>query len=302
MNTRILNNQEFSLNKNIRNISNSIQNEIKDNEENIKLVNYFSLYEGKDILFNDKEYFCLVFQELLENAVKFTKNGTIECGYIHPNDGKIIFYIKDTGIGMSVDEQREAFSKFNFSVSTNGKTNLSGIGVGLAICRNLITKMGGNIWLTSNENEGTTVYFYLDYDMSVFSESQNILHQTEINIIKQKSILIIDEDLGSQKFIMQTLKKYNIKAKIMPNYQFYNKFRETNSEFDLIIFDYNSGFEEFINDNKAKLLENWVSLIILTRGILEEKINQDLKGLRYTVLYKPIKLPEMIDALIEYSK
>jgi DNA-binding NtrC family response regulator len=162
--------------------------------------------------------------------------------------------------------------------------------------------MGGNIWLTTNENEGTTVYFYLDYDMSVFNESQTILHQTEIDIIKQKSILIIDEDIGNQKHIIQKLEKYSIKAKTMPNYQFYNKFGESNKKFDLIFFDYNSGFEEFLKENRLKLLGDNTFLIIMTTTNLEEKIINELKGFRFTIIYKPIKLQEMITSLIEYSK
>ena len=298
-NTRILNNQEFSLNTQIRKITSEMQSEIKEKGYNIKLVNYFSLSEGKDILFNDKEYFSLVFRELLDNAIRFTPNGIIECGYTHPNEGKIIFYIKDTGVGMSTDEQREAFNKFNFQSRADKKNIKSGIGIGLATCRNLIIKMGGNIWLSSNVGEGTTVYFYLDYDMSVFNESENLLHKTDIDIIKQKDILIIDEDMGSQKFIIQTLKKYNIPAKAMPNYQFYNKYSEFNDDFDLIFFEYNSGFDEFFTQNKTQLLNHKISLIIMTRTILDENVISELKGVRYTVIYKPIKVQKLIQALLE---
>ncbi len=299
--TRILNNQEFSLNKCIRKITNSMQVVIKERNQNIKLINYFSLSEGKDILFNDKEYFSLVFQEILGNAVKFTQNGIIECGYTHPNDGKTIFYIKDTGIGMNQDEQREAFNKFNFLVRSDKKSNNSGIGVGLAICRNLISKMGGNIWLTSTENEGTTVFFYLDYDMSVFNETQTMLHISDIDNIKQKNLLIIDEDLGSQKFIIQTLRKYNIDVKTMPNYQFYHKYKNPGKQYDFIFFDYNSGFEEFIQNHKKEIIEQKISLVIMTRTILDEDITNKIKGIKYTILYKPIKLQDLINALVNYS-
>ncbi len=300
-NTRILNNQEFSLNKCIRKITNSMQVMIKERNQNIKLINYFSLSEGKDILFNDKDYFALVFQEILGNAIKFTQSGIIECGYTHPNDGKIIFYIKDTGVGMNQDEQREAFNKFNFGARSDKKSNNSGIGVGLAICRNLISKMGGNIWLTSTENEGTTVFFYLDYDMSVFNETQTMLHISDIDNIKQKHLLIIDEDLGSQKFIIQTLSKYNIDVKTMPNYQFYHKYNNPGKQYDFIFFDYNSGFEEFIQNHKKEIIEQKISLVIMTRTILDEDITNKIKGIKYTILYKPIKLQDLINALVNYS-
>lgn len=297
-NTIILTNQQFSLNKCIREITNDMQNEIKEKGKKIKLVNYFSLSEEKDVLFNDREYFCLVFQELLENAVKFTQSGTVECGYTHPNDGKIIFYIKDSGSGMSLEEQRVAFNKINHKLNSTNKSNLPGIGIGLAICRNLVSKMGGNIWLISKKNEGTTAHFYLDYDMSVFNESLTMLQQSDINILKKKNILIIDEDMGNIKFIIQTLKKYSITAKTMPNYQSYGKYGESDKQFDLIILDYSSGFEEFLKENRLKFIGDNVSLIIMTRTNLKEDIINELKGIRYSIIYKPIKLHELLHAII----
>ncbi len=301
-NTRILNNQEFSVNNQIRKIINLTQQANQEKGLNLKIVNYFSLSEGKDVLFNDKDYFCLVFQELLDNAVKFTQNGVIECGYTHPNDGKIIFYIKDNGIGMSAEEQRLAFNKFNNKYNSNLKTSLPGIGIGLAICRNIITKMGGNIWLTSNEKQGTTVYFYLDYDMSIFNETQSAPHQSDISRIQKKNILIIDEDMGSQKYISQALTRYNIKARTMPNYQFYKKYRDTNKEFDFIFIDNESGFEDFYHDHLDMLKEHKVSLVIMTRVIIDGEITSSLNGVNYTILYKPIKLHEMIRTLIDLTK
>lgn len=298
-NTQIINNQEFSLNTQIRKITASLQDKLKTKGNNIKLVNYFSLSEGKDVLFNDKIYFSIVFKELLENAINFTDHGIIECGYTHPNEGKIIFYIKDTGIGMSAEEQREAFNKFNFQSRAEKKTNIPGIGIGLAICRNLITKMGGNIWLTAKENEGTTVYFYLDYDMSVYNGTQKLLDRSDIASLKEKKILIIDEDLGCQKFIIQALKKYDIYAKAIPNYHFYKKYNRDNNDFAIVFFDSTLELDEFFEDNKEHILKQEILLIIMTRTILGEDVVDKLKGTRYHVIYKPVKLQEMMRSLIE---
>lgn len=301
-NTRILNNREFSLNKSIRKITNKIQNRIKDREQNIRLVNYFSLSEGKDVIFNDQTYFSLVFSELLDNAVKFTQGGVIECGYTHPNDGKIIFYVKDTGIGMTLDEQREAFNKYTYQTATDKHNTKSGLGVGLAICRNLINKMGGNIWLSSTKNEETTVYFYLDYDMSIFNDAQKQILPSDIEKIKKQNILVIDEDMGSQKFITQTLTHHNILAKTMPSYQFYKKYRKPDKKYTFIFIDYNSGFEELLTENKAIIIEHNISLVIMTREFIDENISKELKGINYDIIFKPLKLQDILRALIKLSK
>ena len=299
-NTRILNNQEFSVNTVIRDIIESYQKEIRESQNDIKIVNYFSLSDQKDILFNDKEYFCIIFNELLGNAIKYTQQGVIECGYTHPSDGKIIFYVKDNGIGMTSDEQHSAFNKFNNLSEASSKIDKTGIGIGLAICRSMISKMGGNIWLTSGQNKGTTVYFYLDFDMSVFNKSQNTLHQSDINKLSQKKILIIDEDLGSQKYFNKILKKYDIKGKLIPNYQLYLKYNLHEQHFDYIIIDYDSGFKEFYESNISMLKEQNVALIILTQNILEERITQELKEINYSIIYKPLKFKDVINSLLKF--
>ncbi len=301
-NIKVVNNHEFSVNECIREIIAKVQKNANRNGKDVKIVNYFSLSDKKDIIFNDKDYFCLVFREILDNAVNFTSEGIIECGCTHPNDGKIIFYIKDNGQGMTAEEQRIAFNKFNYPEDKKLKSSKSGIGLGLTICRNLISKMGGSIWLTSSKNQGTTVYFYLDFDMSIFKDLHNPLSQKHLSILKKKNICIIDEDLGSQKFISKQLQKYDIKLKLMPNYNFYRKFADIKDNCHIFFVDYDSGFKDFLAENRRELKDRKVSLVIMTRFILEEEIVNDLSGISYYILYKPLKQQDLINSLIEKCK
>ncbi len=300
-NTRSINNQEFSVNECIRENIAQIQKEAVKSGRLVKIVNYFSLSDQKDILFNDKKYFCLVFREILENAVKFTPKGVIECGYTHPSDGKIIFYVKDSGLGMTKEEEHHAFEKFNHPQENNLKTSLTGMGLGLAICRNIISKMGGSIWLTSNEGKGTTVYFYLDFDMSIFKDFKNHLRPKEISQLQARHICIIDEDLGSQKFISQLLMKNNISSRLMPHGNFYEKYINSNKQCDLIIFDYESGFKDFFSKNKQILKDAKVTIILMTRSIIDDDLTKNLTDFDYYIIYKPLKLEELVNALIAAS-
>ena len=111
-----------------------------------------------DIIFNiDRNRLWQICMNLLTNAVKHTKKGSIWFGYTLEAEEKMIkFYVSDTGCGIPKDELDNIFARF---------VQLSdfeqGIGLGLAICKGLVLKMGGNISVMSEEGFGSTFIFTL---------------------------------------------------------------------------------------------------------------------------------------------
>lgn len=111
-----------------------------------------------DIIFNiDRNRLWQICMNLLTNAVKHTKKGRIWFGYTLEAEEKMIkFYVSDTGCGIPKDELDNIFARF---------VQLSdfeqGIGLGLAICKGLVLKMGGNISVMSEEGFGSTFIFTL---------------------------------------------------------------------------------------------------------------------------------------------
>lgn len=96
-----------------------------------------------------------VISNLLSNAAKFTPKGEIHFGYREKEDF-VEFYVKDSGIGIAAERVATIFRRF-------GKVNdfIQGTGLGLTLCRMLVEKMGGRIWLRSQEGEGSRFYFTL---------------------------------------------------------------------------------------------------------------------------------------------
>ncbi|MFA7057355.1 MAG: HAMP domain-containing sensor histidine kinase [Candidatus Cloacimonadales bacterium] len=297
-NTKVLNNQEFSINSTIRGITQHFQKKIRNSGVDLKLVNYFSLKQGDDIIFNDRECFTFIFQEIIKNAIKFTESGFIECGYTHPHDGKIIFYIKDTGVGMSPTTQKVAINKANIWDSANVKAYSQGVGIGLAICKDLLSQMGGNIWLSSEEDVGTTVYFYLDYDMSFLASSPNLLSTKQINSLKTKAIAVIDEDLGNLKFIASAFKKNEIIVKTMFNFRLFIKQVDQEKAYNYIFIDATSGLEEFLDSAYYKINRDEMFLFIMTKAVIEESLRVKLTASSYSILYKPLKIDELNRSLV----
>ena len=83
----------------------------------------------------------------------------IEIGTYDEND-QIIFFVKDNGLGISKDEQKNIFKKF-YQIDTTSKKKKEGSGLGLAICESIIKKLGGKISVKSDIGRGTMFYFTL---------------------------------------------------------------------------------------------------------------------------------------------
>lgn len=107
----------------------------------------------------DKSRLAQVFDNLISNAIKFTpeKNGKIVIGS-KKSDGKVVFYVKDNGIGIPPESQSGLFKKF-YQVDTSERRKAGGTGLGLAICKGIVTKLGGRIWVESDGKTGTSFYF-----------------------------------------------------------------------------------------------------------------------------------------------
>ena len=95
---------------------------------------------------------------LLSNAEKFTDSGLITFGYKYREDSVIQFFVKDTGIGIPQNMQKQIFSAFQ-QIEEYSSRNHGGTGLGLSITRSLVEKLGGHIWVMSEQGEGSRFYF-----------------------------------------------------------------------------------------------------------------------------------------------
>lgn len=98
---------------------------------------------------------------LLGNSLKFTDRGVIEFGYMIENNVPnpvLKFYVKDTGIGIPLEQQSFVFERFRQADNQNHNIN-HGTGLGLTISKGLVELLGGRIWLKSEPAAGSTFYF-----------------------------------------------------------------------------------------------------------------------------------------------
>ena len=111
-------------------------------------------------IFADKKMTETIFRNLVSNAIKFThKNGTISVSSDRGDD-MVVVKVIDTGVGIRPKELSELF-KVEKVQSSPGTGKERGTGLGLVLCKELVEKQNGKIWVESKEDEGTTFYFTL---------------------------------------------------------------------------------------------------------------------------------------------
>ncbi|MFA9371698.1 MAG: sensor histidine kinase [Labilibaculum antarcticum] len=134
-------------------------------------------------IFTDLDKLTKVLTYLLENAVKFTDKGEIDFGCAIQDRNNILFYVKDTGPGISVKEQETIFKKFT-QVDNSYTRIYSGAGLGLSLCKEIVNLLGGKLFIDSHLGQGSIFYFTIPLK---FSES-NILLKEKIEAILKLNI------------------------------------------------------------------------------------------------------------------
>lgn len=149
---------------------------------------------------NEKVYSILT--NLVKNAIKYSKEGAIEFGYLKKGEF-LEFYVKDTGIGIPKDRQSAIFERF-VQADISDKMARQGAGLGLSISKAYVVMLGGKIWVESEEGIGSTFYFTLPYNTA--PEEKIVVRkvvqvQDEKNQIKNLKILIAEDDVVSEMLI-----------------------------------------------------------------------------------------------------
>jgi signal transduction histidine kinase/DNA-binding response OmpR family regulator len=156
----------------------------------------------------DNQRFRQILMNLVENAIKFTRSGEIYIGVqfievVEDNRIKLMFEVKDSGIGISDAQVREisrALMQTTPVLNTDGAA-----GVGLIICKNLVMLMGGTIAVESAESKGTTFRFTMSFRTNVQPLSPPISYD-----IKGKSVLIIDDNAMVRDMLQNRFKSWNM--------------------------------------------------------------------------------------------
>jgi CheY-like chemotaxis protein len=174
-----------------------------------------------ETLLSDPTKLSQIFMNLINNALKFTQNGSViistTANLISDNVVAVYFNITDTGIGIAEDKYETVFESFSQgSVEINRK--YGGTGLGLTIVKKLVSVLGGEIQLKSTLGEGSTFNFQLEFEIDKNLAGINThLLVADHSILDGKKILIVEDNKINQMITVKMLQNKGANCTVIDN-------------------------------------------------------------------------------------
>lgn len=242
---------------------------------------------------------------LINNAIKYTDKGAISFGFeIHYEQKEIHFFVKDTGYGISPEDQVLIFDRFK-RIDNDYTTKSSGLGLGLSITKAYLDMMHGSIRLTSSIGNGSTFYFSIPLELATKkpkNKNKETLSIITSSITSHKRILIAEDDEINYLLLTKMFSPYKnlelIRAK--NGKEAVDIFTNDNS-FDLILLDIKmpimNGFEAFEHINKTKA---GIPIIAQTAFSSGDDIKMITKTGFTDYILKPINREKLFELMNKY--
>ena len=246
-----------------------------------------------------------ILANLLGNAVKFTEKGEIELKVVYQNlnhkKGRFSLSVRDTGIGVSHEQQKKLFKVFSQADSSTTR-KFGGTGLGLVISDMIARKMGSKINITSQLGKGTTFSF----DIETGIEYGEMMDKTLINSIKR--CLIIDDNSQNRLILDHTLTNWGIESISCSNGLDALRILETSEPFDVIISDYHMPYIDGLETikmirEKLNLSPDNQPIILLHSSSDDADLHKRCDELGVCLrLTKPVKSDELYNYLCQLIK
>jgi len=223
----------FSLNSTIQNLYSFFS--LLAESKNIQLNYKTALDNTKSQIVTDETKLNQILTNLINNAIKFTQNGSIDFGYEIANN-EIQFYVKDTGIGIAPEFQDKIFERF-VQADLKISRGFEGAGLGLSICKGLVEKLGGKIWVESEVNKGSTFFFTIPYKPEISETKTEDEAKDETFSGKKIKTLIAEDDFTSYLYLSKVLKDSRFQLIHAENGREAVEFVKNTPDIDLVLMD-----------------------------------------------------------------
>jgi PAS domain S-box-containing protein len=208
-----------------------------ESKQHLTLTLNKGLKDHQSYIYTDLIRLEQIFTNLLSNAVKFTEKGEIEFGYRKRSQDNLLFYVRDTGIGVPENKRDKIFKRFA-QADESVTRKYGGTGLGLSISKALTELMGGQIWLDSETNKGSVFYFTLPLQLQHYPVREKTTATfKEQHSWESKAILLVEDDLSSRDLIKEFLNSTGVNLFICETgKEALNVFMK-NPDIDLILMD-----------------------------------------------------------------
>lgn len=300
---------------NLANIVNQVVDTVflKAEDNNIDLITYIDP-EIPDVIIGDPQRLRQVIINFVNNAIKFTKDGEVMiiCELVEKNDSNIktTISIKDSGIGISKENQSKIFESFSQADETVTR-KFGGTGLGLSISKRLIELMDGKIELESEPGKGSTFTCHVGFDLSADAAPNTSLIKKDFSHLR---VLVLDDNKENRLIFDKYLMYWNIACEEATSAdEAILKVKEaliSGRMYDIILVDFHmpekTGFD--FADEMAKLNFETKPKLILLSSISDMFTTNEIYDKGFTnYIYKPLKLDQFQEAIfslvdVEYQK
>lgn len=289
----------FDLKELIENITISFKEFINENNINCHL------YIDETITSNlkgDPTKLSQIIINLLNNAIKFSKNGDVWCTVKKikesNNEIKLYFEVKDNGIGIPTDKQETIFDSFSQGSVEINRT-YGGTGLGLSIVKKILELMGSTIHLKSESGKGSTFSFELEFEKVAKDEVKIEINQ-KIEYLNQKNVLLVEDNKINQMITQKMLEKKGISCVIIDNGEDAIENAKTN-HYDLILMDVHlPGINGTEATTEIRKFDTTTPIIALTAISLNENKEMLLSYGMNEVITKPFEPEHFYNVVTAY--
>jgi signal transduction histidine kinase len=293
------------INFNLKQLLEDIQNSLKElaSVNNNKFILKIDS-DIPDFLIGDPTKLSQVMMNLINNALKFTKNGTVtvitKLKSLENENATLYFEVTDTGIGIPEDKLKSVFDSFSQgSIEVNRK--YGGTGLGLTIVKKIIKTLGGHITLTSVVGKGSSFSFELEFNIgSELLKVEDITKTYDDSVLMNKKILLVEDNKINQMISAKMLKNKGIICDIIDNGE---EAIETarNNKFDLILMDVHlPGINGTVATEQIRKFDLETPIIALTAISLDENREMLLSFGMNDVITKPFIPEEFYSTIANY--
>ena len=245
-----------------------------------------------------------ILSNLIGNALKFTQKGFVELGYQIDNEGesqKIVFYVKDSGIGIPKGKQKLIFERFR-QVDDSRTRKFGGTGLGLSISRKLAELLEGKLWVDSKDGKGSTFYCSLPFvSFEKFKEDEIEPFQASKYDWKGKTIMIAEDENSNFELLKASIYRTNIKIIRAFNGEEAVELIRNNGKVDMVLMDIRmprmNGYEA---TRIIKSLKPDLPIVSITAYAMSEDETKSLEAGCDMYISKPIRPARLLSIIDDF--
>ncbi len=297
----------FTLDTVVQTVKQLSQQSAENKHLTLQINQHFSLPDKQ--LQGDPTRLQQVLLNLLNNAIKFTSQGSVELSItpqcIDHDRATLLFEVIDTGIGLSKKQQTKLFKPF-MQAENSISRQYGGSGLGLAISHKLVKRMGGNLAVESSLNQGSRFYFSLNFPLKKRASKQEKLDSTSkiplpTEFLQAFRVLLVDDDEMNRFFGQKILKACGVKVFVAESGKDVLQQLEEKT-FDLIFMDVSMpSMDGYETTRRLRSDQRFIHLpvVALTAHAIGGERERCLEAGMDDYLTKPFKM-EQLNAMIHY--